>query len=153
MLLPDNRLFMVLRTLSGVWYSVSEDDGATWRDTEPLRYHDEGETIPYPYSPTPLFALKDGRFLLQGGRWPITFSMGKSRHKAHQPIWFSQPKKFAANEGGAGDISNRGEIGTYSSLTEDNGRRILWYPDRKLFLLGRYVSDRWLSDLEVPGDD
>ena len=37
------------------------------------------------------------------------------------------------------------EIGTYPSLTEHRGQRILWDPDRKYYLLGKYLSDELLS--------
>ena len=38
-LLPDGRLFTEMRTANGdIWYTVSDDDGHTWRKTEVLRY-------------------------------------------------------------------------------------------------------------------
>ena len=42
------------------------------------------------------------------------------------------------------------EIATYTSLTEWRGERILWYPDRKYFLLGKRITDDWLSSMIVP---
>lgn len=177
-LLPDGRLFMIMRTLTGfVWYSVSENHGATWRPAEPLRYEDGGERVRHPASPPPLYALQDGRFLLQyhnndgsmgygigpsEAKWtkPNTLnrrsmflSVGKFRPQAHQPIWFSPPKKFADSDGTPAGVQYRTEMGTYSSLTEHKGQRVIWYPDRKHFLLGKKVTDEWLADLEVPGDD
>ena len=42
--LPDGRLLVVMRTNTGhVWYSVSTDQGETWRKTEPLCDRDGGE--------------------------------------------------------------------------------------------------------------
>ena len=43
-LLPNGKLFTVMRTITGkIWYSVSADiDGRVWRKTEPLRLHDHG---------------------------------------------------------------------------------------------------------------
>lgn len=176
-LLPDNRLFMVMRTLTGSpWYSVSEDDGATWRDAEPLRHRDRGERIRHPGSPPPLYALEDGRFLLQfhnndgtmgdgidiayGDRkWtkPNTLNrrsmflaVGAFRPTAHQPIWFSEPKLLACSNGTPAGLQYRTEMGTYSSLTEHKGERVIWYPDRKHFLLGKKVTDEWLAELVVP---
>ncbi len=171
-LLPDGRLFMVTRTETGcIWYSVSKDDGAKWRESEPLRYQDNGERILHPDSPPPLYALQDGRFLLQYhnndgsmsdgpipmwtapykfNRRSIFFSVGEFRPQCHQPIWFSKPKRFADSDGVAAGVQYRTEMGTYSSLTEEEGRRILWYPDRKHFLLGKVVSDEWLVGLKVP---
>ena len=41
------------------------------------------------------------------------------------------------------------EVGTYPSLTEWQGRRTLWYPDRKYFLLGRHLPDELLKRMKV----
>ena len=171
-LLPDGRLFMVLRTSVGsVYYTVSEDDGATWRTVEPMRYTDGGERVLNPGSPPPLFALEDGRYLQQThnndgsastgpqpmwgrpyafNRRSMFFLLGEYRPNARQPIWFSQPKLFADSDGVSAGVQNRTETGTYDSLTELDGKRIVWYPDRKHFLLGRDVTDEWLSDMVVP---
>ena len=171
-LLPDGRLFMTFRTGVGcIWYTVSEDDGSTWRPPEPLRYKDEGERTLHPESPCPIYALQDGRFLLQyhnndgsGSIGPLPLwtapyffcrrslflAVGKFEPKAHQPIWFSRPKRLADSDGVAAGVQYRTEMGTYGSLTEQGGKRILWYPDRKHFLLGKQITSEWLADLEVP---
>ena len=45
-LLPDGRLFTEMRTANGdIWYTVSDDDGHTWRETEVLRYRDGGDRM------------------------------------------------------------------------------------------------------------
>ena len=171
-LLPDRRLFMVFRTAAGsVWYTVSDDDGASWRSPEPLRYRDGGERILHPTSPCPLFALRDGRFLLQfhnndgsasigpAPLWSRAYyfcrrsmflAVGEFRPHAHQPVWFSRPKLIADSDGVPAGVQNRVEMGTYSSLTEHRGRRVLWYPDRKHFLLGKRIPDELLADMTVP---
>ena len=38
----------------------------------------------------------------------------------------------------------------YSSLTGLNGQRIFWYSDRKVFGLGRYITDKMLAEMTVP---
>ena len=78
------------------------------------------------------------------------FAVGEFRPDAHQPVWFGQPKLIADTDGVPAGIQNRIECGTYSSLTERQGRRILWYPDQKHFLLGRLVPDELLADMNVP---
>lgn len=35
-------------------------------------------------------------------------------------------------------------------MTEHKGNRVLWYPDRKHFLLGKYLPDSLLADMKVP---
>ena len=63
-LLPDGRLFMTMRTVTGyIWYTVSADHGHSWQPTQPLRYHDNGAKIEHPKSPEPLYRLVDGRYL------------------------------------------------------------------------------------------
>ena len=37
---------MILRTSVGsVYYTISEDDGATWKTVDPMRYRDGGERV------------------------------------------------------------------------------------------------------------
>jgi hypothetical protein len=174
-LLPDGRLFCVMRTWTGqIWYSVSADDGATWRPTEVLRYKDGGEPVEHPLAPCPIYALKDGRYLLlfhnnngerdgyseREKKWkrnylnflrnPAFLAVGAYRPGAHQPIWFSRPKQFADTQGVPIGPKGTAEVATYTSLTEWRGERILWYPDRKYHLLGKRVTDAWLADMSVP---
>ena len=42
--------------------------------------------------------------------------------------------------------------GAYGSLAEKDGKRILWYPDRKHFLLGKLIPDELLADMTIPGE-
>ena len=174
-LLPDGRFFTVMRTWTGrIYYSVSEDDGHTWRKPESLRHRDGGEEMLQPKSGCPLYVMRNGQYLLfyhnndgtiHGGtgpgdylknRWPLFAALGEYQPDAHQPIWFSQPKEFATTDGvGKPPIDEEGatahnELGDYTSYTEDAAGRILWYPDRKVFLLGKTISDAWLSDMNVP---
>ena len=174
-LLPDGRLFCTMRTMTGyIWYSVSDDDGATWRAPEALRTQDGGEPIPQPIAPCPVYALDDGRYLLvyhnNDGRFgpydqfrehwdcnqanfnrrPAFIALGEFRPAAHQPIWFSPPQQFADTDGVPVGPKNTAEVATYTSLTEYRGQRVLWYPDRKYFLLGKYITDECLAELVVP---
>jgi hypothetical protein len=167
-LLPDNRLFMTMRTVTGrIWYTVSPDDGATWRPPEVLRYTDSGPEVRHPKSPPPLYRLADGRYLLfyhnhdghgygATGPWdmdarrPLFLAVGGFRPKAHQPLWFSKPKPFCDTEGVGVGHDSLFWLAMYASLTDRNGHRIFWYPDRKHFLLGRCVSDEFLADMKVP---
>jgi hypothetical protein len=173
-LLPDGRLLLVMRTRTGhIWYSVSEDDGASWRPTEILRRRDDGLSMLHPKSPCPLYRLADGRYLLffhnhngtgygaagphdMDARRPIFISVGEFRADAHQPIWFSEPKLLfdthgvAVGPGGGTEVGGRIWLAMYGCLTERDGRRIFWYPDRKHFLLGRYITDEMLAEMTVP---
>src|SRR5690606_10039707 len=63
--LPDGRLFAVMRNMTGyVYYAVSSDNAHTWTTPEMLRYSDEGEGIKHPMSPSPLYRLENGKYIL-----------------------------------------------------------------------------------------
>ena len=168
--LPDRRLFLAMRTNRGeVWYSVSDAEGVTWHAPAPMRYRDGGDLLRQPASPCALFGLQRGDILLLGNdndgsahgaehiwdvrnRRPAFLYRGEFRPGAAQPIWWSQPRLFIDNDAipwgpqGLGRL----EAAAYCSLTEVAGERILWYPDRKGFLLGRRIEDGWLEELHVP---
>jgi hypothetical protein len=171
-LLPDGGLFCVMRTMTGhIWYSLSTDDGVSWRDPEVLR-DAEGTPIPHPMSPCPLYRLADGRFLLvyhnNPGRkgdydqfrkiWdcnesnylrnPTFIAVGRFDADAHQPIRFGPPHQLLDTDGITVGPKATAEIGTYPSVTEWNGRRTLWYPDRKYYLLGKRLPDSLLATID-----
>ncbi len=161
--LPDGRLFCVMRTFTGfIWYAVSSDDGASWTKPEILRNHDDGEPLKQPIASCPLYGLRDGRFLLiyhnndghvgdykpyhaLHNRRPAFIAVGEYRPSAHQPIWFGPAVQFADTDGIPIGPKGTSEIGTYPSLTEWRGERVLWYPDRKYYLLGKHLTDEFLS--------
>jgi len=167
--LPNGWLFMAMRTDRGqLWCTVSKDDGATWRGPEPMLYTDGGAPMLHPVSPAPIFRLSDGRFLLlynnndgyvfgAKGRWanpnrrPAFLAVGAFQPDARQPIWWSGPKTFIDNDGVAVGAPSmpRLDAAAYPSLTEADGQRVLWYPDRKHFLLGKIVPDARLADMAI----
>ncbi|HET7560496.1 MAG TPA: sialidase family protein, partial [Limnochordia bacterium] len=172
--LPDGRLFCVMRTNSGmIWYSLSADDGRNWCNPRPLLRRDHGEPILQPVSCCPIYPLADGRYVLlhhnQRGdihaqperthqpRRPAYLALAEFRPDADQPLWFSRSKVFVDNDGIGVDGRSQAEhpriqtgIGLYTSFTSRGGRDVLWYPDRKFFLLGKRITAEFLSDLEVP---
>ncbi len=156
-LLPDGRLFCVMRTFTGfIYYSVSKDNGHTWRQPEPLRNKDDGRLVKQPIAPCPVYTLNNGKFLLlyhnnngnlgQYGpgdalynRRPAFISIGAYMPDACQPIWFSEPKQILDTDGVTVGPKGTCEVATYTSLTQWKGRTTLWYPDRKYFLLGKHL--------------
>ena len=168
--LPDGRLFVALRSNTGnPWFSVSSDGGETWRQPEPMRFRDGGEIMKQPSSPCPVFRLKRGDYIFlfnntdghqgklkgpedRAARRPGFLCRGEFRADARQPIWWSTPRLFIDNDAVAfgPPRQERWEAATYVSLTEQQGRRVLWYPDRKCFLLGKTITDAWLDQMEIP---
>ena len=169
-LLPDGRLFTTLRTFAGyIWYSVSEDDGAHWRAPEMLRSRDGGPGLEHPLSCCPIYPMSNGKYLLlyhnNPGRrlghdqseleWktnhlnyirnPMYLAGGECRPDAHQPIWFGDPVNLLDTNDILVGPKATAEIATYTSLTEWHGRRVLWYPDRKYYLLGKYLPDEMFA--------
>ena len=168
--LPDDRMFMVIRTNRGeAWYTVSDRGGTAWREAEPMLTRDGGPVLQQPASPCSVFSLTRGDYLFlfndndgsvfgAEGVWdvrnrrPAYLCRGEFRAGANQPIWWSEPKLFIDN--GAMPWGPPGlerlEAAAYCSFTESGGERVLWYPDRKGFLLGKLLTDAFLDGLDVP---
>jgi len=166
--LPDQRLFCVLRTMSGyIWYSISADDGRTWCNPRPLLRRDHGDPILEPLCCCPIYEYEAGRYVLlhhnNDGRFegctpedtgknrrPAFIALGEYRPNADQPVWFSDSKQLMDNAGrGIGPL-NRTDLGVYPSVTKRRNNFVLWHPDRKFFLVGKGITDEWLADLRAP---
>ncbi len=166
--LPDKRLFCVMRSNSGyIWYVLSEDDGETWCNPRPLLRKDKGHPILQPLASSPIYKLADGRYVLlhhnnpgdrttgatNGPRRPAFIALGEFKPDADQPIWFSESKELMDNDEIWVDGKSPfpyGNVAVYTSFTTRNNVNVLWYPDRKYFLLGKIITDEFLSDLRIP---
>lgn len=150
--LPDGRLFCTLRTALGyAAYTVSSDDGHTWTAPQPLRY-DDGSVFVHPLSPCPIYETPEkGKYVLLyhnqakdiggsrntlykvfgffGGisEQPVVFKAGS------QELWMEVPPE-------PGPLNIRFDLAMYASVTKEEGKMILWYPERKFFLLGREIK-------------
>lgn len=166
--LSDGRLICVFRTLRGInYFALSEDDGRTWDSPRPLRYEPNGNSILNPISPSPLYRLKDGRYLLlfynndgtaNGGkspvdskhnRYPVWLTIGREipGEKDH-PLHFGPPKILASSDGVMLPHTAGTQVATYPSFVDTGEQRILFYPDRKHYLLGKYLTNEWLQDCD-----
>jgi hypothetical protein len=170
--LPDGRFFCVMRTAAGSpYWSQSRDEGQTWSKAEPLLRRDGGEPLKHPLSPCPIFdvggnAAGSGRYVLfihnhdghyQGfgptetiyHRRPVYLVAGRFHAAGKQPVWFDEPKFFMDHDGvplGVPATSGRLDLALYSSLTVRKGKVVLWYPDRKFFLLGKIIEpNQWFK--------
>ncbi len=166
--LPDGRLFCVMRTTQGCpYYAVSDDEGRTWTKPEPLLQTDDGPRLLHPCSPCPMYDI-DGRYVFfhhnhdghfeQWGpkdttwhRRPIYVRVGEFRPGARQPVWFSEPRFMMDNAGvPLGYGKGRTDLALYASHTVHAGEHVLWYPERKFFLLGRKLDNALLGGLSAP---
>ncbi len=157
--LPDGRMFCVMRTtLGSPYYSISRDEGETWSNPAVLKYCDEGGRILHPCSPCPIYSVGEGKYLLfyhnhdghfeqwkpEDTSWhrrPIFVSFGSFELKANQPIRFSEPQFLMDNDGvPLGVNGGRADLAMYASMTVKDGEAVLWYPDRKFFLLGKKIK-------------
>ena len=171
--LPDGRLFCVMRTSAGSpFWSVSADGGETWAPPRRLLRKDGGEPLLHPVSPCPIYDVggneagsgryalfihnNDGHFkgyrptpLVTGfNRRPIYLVPGRFQPGADQPVWFDELKLFMDHDNvslGKPGTNGRFDLSLYASLTCRNGTPVLWYPERKFFLLGRIIGNEWLS--------
>ncbi len=163
--LPDGRLFCVMRTASGSpFWSVSADAGEHWSQPRRLLHKDGGEPLRHPLSPCPIYdvggdAAGSGRYVLflhnHDGHYrgygpadtglhrrPVYLVRGSFAPNADQPVRFDEPNLFMDHDGvslGKPGTSGRLDLALYSSFTVRDGRVVLWYPDRKFFLLGRII--------------
>ncbi|MBX3748517.1 MAG: exo-alpha-sialidase [Opitutaceae bacterium] len=163
--LPDGRLFCIMRTNVGhpVW-SESADRGTTWTQPVPLRQTDTSLPLRHPCSPCPIYEVGPGDYVFfihnhdgHIGGWgpmdcnlhrrPIWLLRGQFRPGARQPVWFSEPQFFMDN----GGVSlRRPDLAMYSSLTPTDEGHILWYPERKFFLLGKRLPRSLIGEIAVP---
>ena len=163
--LPDGRLFCVMRTTTGHPYcTVSEDEGVSWRKPESLARFDGGAPFLHPCSPCPIYRAAEGEYVFflhnhdghfdgwtpkdtTRHRRPVCLARGLHRPGAVQPVWVSEPV-FFMDHGGVPIL--RADLAMYASVTYDAEGMILWYPDRKFFLLGRRIPREMLDAIDVP---
>jgi len=168
--LPDGRFFMVMRTNRGqAWYALSEDGGENWSQPQPMLNEDGGRAMVHPVAPCPVFRLSSHEYLFlfhnndgyafgAESRWdvrnrrPAFVCLGQYRSDAEQPIWWGSPHLLVDNEAVPWGPEGKGrlEAAAYPSMTRTSGGHILWYPDRKGFLVGKHLRDEWLGTLERP---
>ena len=154
--LPDGRLFALMRSSVGspVWVQ-SRDGGATWSEPKILRDAD-GKPFLHPRSPCPLydwkgpeaasgtyFALVHNTFDFNEPsgnayqhRGPLYLIAGTFDPDGEQPIRFKAPKLFAPRRGGNS---------FYTSYCLVDGKGVLWFNDKKFYLLGRVIGPEWFE--------
>ncbi len=168
--LSDHRLFCVMRNghTGMIYHSISSDRGETWKSPRPLLYRPGGSPVHCCYCSCPIYKMHDGRYLLvfynndgtANGSWPVV-DWRRNRTPAYLsvahegtddpdcPLIFGPPKMFATSDCiSTGTPGNRCDVASYPSFVDDGKDRILFYPDRKHFLLGRYLTDEWLEDCD-----
>ncbi len=163
--LPDGRLFCVMRTNAGhAAWSESADRGETWTQPVALRQTDDRLPLPHPCSPCPIYEVGPGEYIFlfhnhdghMGGwgpmdsnqhRRPVWLARGQFRPGAKQPVWFSEPQFFMDN---GGVPMRRADLAMYASTTPTADGLMLWYPERKFFLLGKHITRAALAEIPVP---
>jgi hypothetical protein len=169
--LPDGRLFVVMRTASGSpYWSQSRDGGVTWQAPRVLLRKDGGAPLLHPLSPCPIYDVggeaagsgkyalflhnHDGHYKNYGPtdtafhRRPVHLAVGRFERGGDQPVWFDEPRFFMDHDGvplGKPGTAGRLDLALYASSTVRHGKAVLWYPDRKFFLLGRTIGEEWFA--------
>ena len=158
--LPDGRLFALMRSgVGSPCWSVSENLGETWTEPEILLDRDGGKPFEHPMSPCPIYDWKGetagsgyyyafihNKFDFENtnpwqNRGPLFLIAGSYQEGARQPIWFGKPRLF---------INRPSGNSFYASVTQMEGKAVVWYPDQKFYLLGRYIDDSWFIDCPTP---
>lgn len=164
--LPDGRLFLVMRTMTGaIWWTVSENEGVSFAPPKPL-YTSDGKRVCQPLAPCPLYQVGEGRFLLffhnnSGKRlgfdqmdnrvpWqvnaanyvrnPLYVCRCEFEDRGAQPLLVGTPHRLLDTGDVAVGPKATAESATYPSLSQWKGRFVLWYPDRKFYLLGKDIT-------------
>ncbi|MCL2743290.1 MAG: glycoside hydrolase [Planctomycetaceae bacterium] len=160
--LPDGRLFCIMRSGTGspLW-TISSDFGETWTEPKTLLMKDGGDPIAHPMSPCPIYDWKGNEagsgtyfFLAHNkfdkanpnpwqNRGTLYLFAGRYQKDAEQPVWFDGPKTF---------IERKSNNSFYTSLTIEDGKTVLWYPDQKFYLLGKVIDEKYFdgkADAEV----
>lgn len=156
--LSDGRLFCLMRSGGGSpFFSVSSDTGLSWSIPKKLRFADGSEFIKQPLASCPMYSLGNGQFILifhnnsgdaNGGtgpsdlkkvRTPAYVVFAQESLFSNQPLTFGRPNIFLENYVRPFGPQDRTEIATYPSMTKMGNDYVLWYPDRKHFLLGKIL--------------
>ena len=164
--LPDGRLFMTMRTMTGYAYrAVSADGGKHFSAPAPLIVGDI-HFAQQPLAPCPVYRADEETYLfffhnnpgkrmgfdaMDPAPWksnlanyvrnPLYVCVGRYDPDSLQPLRFSKPEKLLDTCDIAVGPKKTAEVGTYTSLCSWQGRCYFWYPDRKYYLLGKDVTD------------
>ncbi len=164
-LLPDGRLFAVMRTVAGVAaFAMSSDMGETWSEPVALRYGDNLPEVKQSLSPCPCYTVGDGEYVLffhnhdgNFGPWtnhatrtrrPIYMSYGKFDPEGKQPVRFSAPVSWIDSDNV--ELNHRCDLALYSSFEYVGGKPVLFFPDRKHFLVGKVIDRKRLEEAVFP---
>lgn len=163
--LPDGRLMAIMRTVAGTpAWSVSEDYGESWSEPEVLRYGDNLPPIEHSLSPCPCYTLSKGEYLLfyhnhdgHFGPWPahssetrrpVYMALGKFDPDGKQPIRFSAPLSWIDCDNIK--VNHRCDLAMYSSFEYVDGKPVIFFPDRKHFLVGKIIDRARLAQAVFP---
>jgi len=69
-------------------------------------------------------------------RGPLYLIAGRFRADAEQPIEFAPMRLFAPRPA---------QNSFYTSVTVVDGKTVLWFPDKKFYLLGRVIGGEWFD--------
>lgn len=145
--LPDGRIMTVMRTTFKMpFFSISEDEGKTWSRLMPLRQKNHGPVLIHQLSPCPIYEIGEGKYIFffhnntELYRRPAYYCYGKYVDDPIQPIEFEEPVYWGDNDGIPLGPGGRKDFALYTSMTFIDGRPVLWYPERKFFLLGKFFG-------------
>ena len=148
--LPNGWLFTVLRNFKGfIYYTVSEDMGHTWREPQIMKFAN-GEPFINPVATPFLCDYGDGQYIQlyygRAGSYEQMFEFRDQVYRAvgtfapeeEQPIRFAtQGELYMTADVMVGFRANSPEVNLEASFTRFHGVPMLWYGDRKHYVLGK----------------
>ena len=162
--LPDGRIWLQGRTMKdSPYWAISEDGGRTFSEPQPLRYAD-GSLVLHPLSPCPIYEYRKGKYFIlvhQNDGVRLGFDHHELQWRCNyanfirnpyylckaewdpigsQPLKIGEPVNLIDTDDVAVGPKRTAEGGTYTGFTQWKGRSVLWYPDRKFYLLGKNLD-------------
>lgn len=168
--LPDGRIWMQVRTMQDApYWAISQDGGRNFSEPKPMMYAD-GTPVLHPLSPCPIYEYQKGKYFIlvhqnPGIRlgfdhheldWKCNYSnfirnpayicLAEYDEHGEQPLKIGAPVKLLDSGDVAVGPKQTAETGTYTSFTQWRGESILWYPDRKFYLLGKRLEPYGITE-------
>jgi len=81
-------------------------------------------------------------------RRPICMAYGKFDPEGRQPVRFSAPLSWIDSDNI--ELNHRCDLAMYSSFEYVDGRPVLFFPDRKHFLVGKVIDRARLANAVFP---
>jgi len=174
--LASGRIVATMRTRTGhPFYSISEDNGITWRPAQALRFAPGGEKLEHPCGPCQISCLRDGRvvFFFRNDNAPIVgdplaywanrdpihlavgvempeLAKGLPIEEDNAGLYFSRPKEFLTGLMLEPTAVNPKRKAEYPQLIQWGDRFFVIYSSQKTDMLMKEIPAEFLDAHGLP---